>query len=56
MFPAPVLPDPSLLPPGLRPTVLSESPLIYTIDNFLSLVSNLHLSSTVFVLIDTAPP
>ena len=36
MLPAPVPPDPSSLRPGLSTVVLSESPLIYTIDGFLS--------------------
>lgn len=36
VFPAPFPPLPSSLPPGLSPVVLSEAPLIYTIDGFLS--------------------
>lgn len=36
VFPLPVLPDPSSLPAGSSLTALSDSPLIFTVDGFVS--------------------
>jgi hypothetical protein len=54
VFSSPVPPDPSLLAPGLRPTVLSESPLIYTIGDFLSEVTGIQ-STPMYLLTRNSP-